>query len=279
MLLADLHSHSLHSDGMLSPGDLVRLASKVGLNTLALTDHDTTSGLAEAVRVGKESNIDVVPGVELSVRMERQEVHLLGYLFDPEEPRLCAFLQQSREDRLARAERMVKGLNGAGIPLTMEDVLAQSPGQAIGRPHVAGALLARSLVSSFEDAFNLYLTPGKPGFAPKRLLPIESAIDLLHGAGGMAVIAHPGGWISEADIARLAERGLDGIEAVHPSHDAEMTRYHEHLAKVYGLVATGGSDYHGHRERDRTSFGVYMAPATALPRLRQLSAGRSAQPS
>lgn len=243
------------SDGTLSPTELVELAAREGLAALAVTDHDHVGGLAEARRAGARLGVEVVAGIELSVAHEVREFHLLGYLFDEGDPALLAALSSLREARAGRAEQMVARLRGLGVDVSLEDVAREAgpEGGAVGRPHVARALVKRGYASSIQDAFDRYLADGRPAAVPKRKLSAREALGLVHGAGGVAVLAHPVTVVEgrrEALVRELAALGLDGIEVVHSKHGpAEVARFRA-LARELDLVETGGSDFHGENKPD-----------------------------
>lgn len=268
-LRADLHTHTCYSDGQLTPAALVEKAQQRGLKALAVTDHDTIGGLEEAMAAGEAFGVDIVTGVELSVTIDGEEIHLLGYLFNPNDRDLKAHLRSFLQARRIRAERIVERLNGLGVPLHFEAVLEQvGDAEAIGRPHVAAALEAAGFVDSRQAAFDEYLQDGGPAWVAKPQFPAAEALALLHAAGGIGVLAHPGHWTSTAQLRKLVRTGLDGIEVVHPAHDESLTRYYRRKARYYDLVATGGSDYHGHRARDEANFGAYHVPLECLEQMR-----------
>jgi predicted metal-dependent phosphoesterase TrpH len=270
---ADLHTHTHCSDGRLAPAELVRSARQHGLQALAITDHDTIDGLAEGMAAGRRWGVEVVPGVELSVTVGETEVHLLGYFFDPDDARLRAHLTAFREARFDRARWMVHQLNGLGFALDLDDVLAQARGGAVGRPHVAQAMAASGYVATYQEAFDQYLRDGAPAFVSKPLFPAEEALEMLHRAGGIGVLAHPGHWTSDAVVRALVAAGLDGFEVIHPAHDLMLTRYYRQLARDHGLSETGGSDYHGVRPSDEEHFGPYSIPYPQFERLRARARG------
>lgn len=269
---ADLHTHTLYSDGQLAPADLVRKARQHGLQALAVTDHDTIDGLGEAMAAGERWGVEVLPGVELSVTVGEIEVHLLGYLFDREHDALRQHLTAFREARVHRAQQMVEKLRALGLPLSFEAVLEQAKGGAIGRPHVALALVAAGYVESYQAAFEQYLRDHAAAYVPKPLFPAEDALSMLHDAGGIGVLAHPGHWTSDRVVMQLVRAGLDGIETVHPSHDAMLTRYYRQQVHDFALIETGGSDYHGLRPTDEENFGRYSIPFGQLERIRRRAA-------
>lgn len=187
---ADLHTHTTASDGTLSPAELVREAAAVGLQILAVTDHDTTDGIQQAQEEARRCGLELVPGVELSTDTAGAEVHILGYFVDWRDPEFTALLRRMREDRVERAREMVRRLNRLGLPLTFDDVARQADG-AVGRPHVARALVAAGYVSSFEEAFTRYLARGRPAYVERRRFTPEEAVEVVLRAGGVPVLAHP----------------------------------------------------------------------------------------
>lgn len=257
----DLHTHSTASDGSRAPRDVVAAARTAGLAVLALTDHDTLAGLTEAFAAGREFGVRVVAGVELSaVEGERgdQETHILG-LHLSDRPELERRLEDIRDMRIRRAERIVLRLNELGVPVTMDAVLREAAGGAVGRPHVARALIAGGWAGDSHEAFNRYLGNGRQAFVPKERLAAAEAMALIHDAGGLAVLAHPGAHATRERIEALQREGLDGIEVLHPSHSWEDARHLDSLAADLGLVRSGGSDWHGATDGTRT-LGMMRVP-------------------
>lgn len=255
----DLHAHSTASDGSCAPAAVVSAARAVGLAAIALTDHDTTAGLAEAVAAGAQLDIRVIAGVELSAVEGDLETHILGlHLSD------AAAMEQQliavREMRRSRAERIVARLNELGVPVTFQAVLQQAAGGAVGRPHVARAIIAGGWVGDFREAFDRYLGNGKPAYVSKERLTLEAAIELIHRAGGLAVLAHPGVQGTHERLVALKAVGLDGVEVLHPSHDWDDSRRLDMLAGELDLVRSGGSDWHGSTDGAR-ALGTMRVPA------------------
>lgn len=258
--MIDLHAHTTASDGSLTPAELVALARERGLRALGVTDHDTTGGLAEAMTAGVASGVEVVPGVELSVEYSHGQFHLLGYLIDLTASVLPDRLADLQHRRATRNERMIARMQEGGLPITMADVVAEAGGGLVGRPHMALALVRKGVVASTQEAFDRYLGAGCPFNIPKERLSPEEAIDLIHRAGGRAVLAHPytirlEGEAFAAEIARLRDLGLDGIEAYYSQHSPEQTAAFLDLARRLGLRVTGGSDFHG-RSKPHVHLGV-----------------------
>lgn len=254
---ADLHTHSSCSDGVLPPVDLIDRAAERGLRVLSITDHDTVEALGAAAPAAEDRGIVFVPGVELSSTIDGIEVHLLAYGIDPGDDALREHLQSMKQARQRRVRRIVDRLRHRGIALE-DDVLAEevASSPSVGRPHVAAALVRAGHVDTIEQAFNQYLARDRPAFVAKPDVSAEDTLALVHDAGGIGVLAHPGHWISGSVIRQLVEAGLDGIEVVHPAHDASLRRYYERLARGYDLVATGGSDYHGRSPDDDVHLGT-----------------------
>lgn len=253
--LVDLHAHTYVSDGTLSPTALVELAARKGLAALAVTDHDHLGGLVEARAAGERLGVEVVAGVELSITHPAGELHLLGYFVDPEEPRLAQTLQHLRAARGRRAEAMVERLRALGLDIAMDDVVAAAQGraEALGRPHVARALMAKGHVASIQEAFDRWLADGRPAHVPKRKLTAAEGIALVHGAGGVAVLAHAV-TLPEASrepiVRELAALGMDGIEVAHSKHAPEDRARLAAWADALGLLQSGGSDFHGDNKPD-----------------------------
>ncbi|MEV5188808.1 PHP domain-containing protein [Streptomyces werraensis] len=249
----DLHTHSTASDGTDTPAELVRKAAAAGLDVVALTDHDTTRGHAEAL-AALPRGLTLVTGAELSCRLDGVGMHLLAYLFDPEEPALLAERELVRDDRVPRAKGMVAKLNELGVPVTWEQVARIAGNGSVGRPHVASALVELGVVDSVSDAFTPeWLADGGRAYVPKHETDPFEAVRLVKNAGGVAVFAHPaaakrGRTVPDSAIAELARAGLDGIEVDHMDHDPDTRARLHGLAGELGLLVTGSSDYHGSRK-------------------------------
>jgi predicted metal-dependent phosphoesterase TrpH len=270
----DLHAHSTASDGSRTPRDLVAAARAAGLAAIALTDHDTMAGMREAVDAGKEVGLRVVPGVELSATDADREVHLLG-LHIERASALETTLAEFRDTRYARAEQMVAKLNALGVPVSFDAVLAQAAGGAIGRPHLARALIAEGWARDSRDAFDRYLGAGKPAYVPKQRLSVADAIALVHAGGGIAVLAHPGSDGRRDTVERFVAIGLDGLEVRHPGHSAEDIARLGALVDFFRLVPSGGSDWHGASEGPRV-LGAMRVPSEWLDRQDARAAARRA---
>ncbi len=256
---ADLHTHSTASDGAASPACLVEQARAAGLAAVALTDHDTVSGVAAARVAAARLDIEVIAGVELSAVEDDGEVHILGLHLMTAET-LEPMLEQLREARVRRAVTMLELLNALGVPVTMGDVMTQAGTAAVGRPHVARALIATGWAKDERDAFDRFLGGGRPAYVAKQRLPIVDAVRMIHDAGGVAVLAHPGRQGTLARLTALRNAGLDGVEVRHPSHSAEDEARLAAIAGALALLPSGGSDWHGAMDGPRV-LGAVSVPA------------------
>ena len=278
----DLHTHSAVSDGTDSPTELVAGAAAAGLTVVALTDHDTFDGLAEAVAAGERLGIEVVRGMELSCSRQGQSVHLLAYGADAADPALAEEMALVRGGRTGRLRPVLAKLAQLGVPVTEEQVLAfvgSSP--SVGRPHIADALVAAGHVADRKEAFDRFLADGGPAHVARYAIPVGRGIDLVHGAGGVAVVAHPWGRGREhllppqVQSAHLERPGLDGIEVDHQDHDADARAGLRRLAERLGVLATGSSDYHGTGKIDH-ELGGNTTDAETYARLRERMRQRAA---
>jgi len=242
---ADLHMHSYYSDGVESPQRLAAMAAEAGLKAASLTDHDSMNGWPEFQAACRNEGVEPIPGVELSVQFGEREAHILGYLVRPESAVLVRSLEEYQQERYERAREMTEKLNGLGVPLVFDAVLEVAGRGAIGRPHVAEALFQSGLVRTYDEAFRRYIRIGCPAYVPKRRATVRDAIELIHEADGVALLAHPSRFYSEEDVSLLVGFGLDGVEVTHPKHRPERERFFKEMAAKKGLLVSGGSDYHG----------------------------------
>jgi hypothetical protein len=260
----DLHAHSTASDGVASPTLFVETAARAGLTVVALTDHDTVDGVAEAVAAAEPLGVRVVPGVELSVMDGKDEVHLLG-LHLADVGAIADALGRFREGRAARAAAMVDTLNTLGVPLTLEAVLAEAAGGAVGRPHVARAMVAGGWVTDLREAFDKWLGAGRPAYVEKPRLEVADGVNVIHRAGGLAVWAHPGDEGRRSKFERMVAAGIDGAEVRHPGHNASDVSRIGALVEFFHLVPSGGSDWHGATAGPRM-LGAVQVPSEWLER-------------
>jgi len=266
---ADLHLHSTASDGALPPAEVVARAYAAGLRAVALTDHDTVAGVAEAQSAAEAHGMRCLTGVEISASVEGEEVHLLGYGFDPEHQALQNHFTRLQSERRDRARAIVQKLQGLGVEISYEAVANVAGEGAIGRPHVAGVLVAQGQVASFHEAFDRYLGNDAPAYVAKPPFPADEALTALHEAGGVGVLAHPGHWTASHTLRHLVNAGLDGLEVIHPSHDDTLRTYYQGFARGQNLLMTGGSDFHSDRSGGRSRLGRYTIPYAYVDRLLQ----------
>ena len=266
---ADLHVHSNASDGTDPPAEVMSRAARAGLDVVALTDHDTVAGHAQARRA-LPGSLTLVPGMELSCRLDDKSMHLLAYLFDPVDPDLTAQTARIRDDRVLRARAMVDRLIELGVPITWDDVAAIAGPAVVGRPHIARAMAASGAIAAPDQAFTRdWIADGGRAYVDRYALPAAEAIGLVRAAGGVAVLAHPRAdrdlLVTDEQIAGLAAAGLAGVEVFHPDQPAGEQASLLALTRDLGLIAAGGSDDHGHLTGHR--IGAHTAAPGAYERL------------
>ena len=256
----DLHIHSTMSDGTMSPSEIVDLAHKKGLSCIALTDHDTVAGYQEAKECGRVVGLDVISGIELSVAYDGYNLHLLGYLFDCENENLLASLVKLQGARDKRNSEILHRLELQGINIALEELQKVSGLGQTGRPHIAQILLKNRVVRSMDEAFGKYLGRNGSAYVSRFVYDIKSAVEIIHQAGGLAVIAHPYDLLKDdmevgEILMQFKELGVDGVEAYYPTHSRKFRKQLIALAERYGFLITGGSDYHGSIRRGTTLAG------------------------
>lgn len=251
MRVFDLHLHTTASDGTMSPAELVRYAKEKGLRVIAITDHDTIEGLREGIQEGHKEGVEVIPGVELSADAPTGTMHLLGYYIDPACSELADKLRVLQQARMERNLKMVEKLRGLGIPMELSEVKEAPEHGQIGRPHFAYTMVQKGYAQNIQDAFDRYLGKGRPAYVEKFRFSPEEAMHFIRKAGGITVLAHPFTLNQpqpedlDALIGELKGKGLDGIEVYYPEHSDGQRRLYRSLAQKYGLVISGGSDFHG----------------------------------
>lgn len=265
----DLHAHTTFSDGLFSPEELVAEAKRLNLAAVGITDHDAMDGVERAVAAGRRLGVEVVPGVELSCTTNGTDVHVLGYYIDYGASAVQEFLGLVRDHRRERAEKMVAKLNELGIAIRMARVEQLAGNAAIGRPHVASALVEIGAVSSTDEAFSRFIGYDGPAYFPKMQLTPSAAVDFIHRHSGVAVVAHPATYENEASLYSVIAAGADGIEVWHPDHTDKESDHLREIAQKNGLVMTGGSDCHGGRKQGRIYLGQVTVPYSYLRVLRQ----------
>lgn len=268
----DLHLHSHYSDGDRSPDELVRRARSLGLSAVAITDHDTLHGQREALSAGERYGLEVITGIEFSIKEQGKSLHILGYLIDHANEELRNRAEYLGRERLERARMIVCLLSDEGVAVPFEEVVAEAGGGRIGRPHIARILLRNGAVNNIQEAFDRYIGFGGPCHVPKTVLPLEEIIRLIRESGGVAVWAHPGQSIRRKSLLdRLLTSGVVGVEVWHPNHAAEMQGEILSAAREHGLICTGGSDFH-FEEAMHAAMGQVTAPYDSVVALKRAAA-------
>jgi predicted metal-dependent phosphoesterase TrpH len=258
----DLHLHTTASDGRCTPHELVDRSSRAGVTVMAVTDHDTVAAIPEVTLAAAACGIDVTAGIEITAVENSRDVHMLGYFIDPRDPTLEAFLARQRAQRIARVEALGLRLAQLGMPIDVGSLLIQAReqrGRSVGRPQVARAMIAAGYVPNTREAFDRWLAKDRPAFVPRNGPAPGQVIDIVHAAGGLVSLAHPGQTDVDSRISAYVEAGLDAIEVYHPDHDAEAVVRYRTIASQLKLLATGGSDFHGDSDHG------YEPGAVALP--------------
>ena len=267
----DLHVHSTTSDGILTPSEVVRLALERGLNVIALTDHDTLGGVAEAQQAATGTELKVIPGVEINSEGEWGALHFLGYYVDPENGPLREKLQAMLDARLSRARKMIRRLGELGMPLDWDEVRTLAGGKSIGRPHVARALVNRGYVETTQEAFESFIARDGPAYIPRPRLGPPEVIQAIVGAGGVPVLAHPAhsGPAAVERVPEFVSYGLRGVEVYYPDHSPQDVEKLLGLCREHDLIATGGSDFHGPGIEEGAPLGSVYVPPGCVERLRE----------
>ena len=267
----DLHSHTVHSDGQRTPDELMALAAAAGVGTLAVTDHDTVSGLVEAQAAADARGVRLVPGIELSCELHGREVHILGHFIDPRSPAMARLQAEMTAERRERMERMVARAAQAGLRgVTMEAVVAQSGGETLGRPHLGRVLIDNGHATSMRQAFDQFLKDGAALWVDRRRLEAREGIALVHESGGTASLAHPGANnVKKGELKVLANMGLDAVEANHPEHVPNQVEAYIRWAEANGMLTTAGSDYHGPKIQPDRKLGDRVLEAERFARLEE----------
>ena len=272
----DLHIHTTVSDGRFSPQQIVQKAAGLGLNTIAITDHDNTDGVDPAIKAARGfPQLRVIPGVEISTQAPGSEVHLLGYFIDCSNPKLSSALEELRSSRLGRAQAMISKLNELNVNIDWQQVKNIAGESTVGRPHIAQAMLEKGYIDSFSDAFDGYIEQGGPAYVERNKITPAQAVLLVLEAGGLPVLAHPF-TVNQPEklIADLKKKGLAGIEVYYNDYPGEKRNALARLAEKYGLISTGGSDYHGIDESAETMLGAAGVPQRAAEDLISLAKRR-----
>lgn len=265
-MIFDLHVHTYHSDGLLSPEKVVEMAIRKGVNGIAITDHDTVLGIEAAIKHSKKlGNLVVVPGIELGCIHNHEEVHILGYFIDYKSKEIIDITEDLRRNRVLRGIKMIERINDLGMELTLEEVQQLSREDYIGRPHIAEALVKRNYVTSIEEAFEKLLNRGKPAYIERKTLSINESIHLIHSLNGIAILAHPGLLNNQETIYDCIKKGIDGLEVIHSKHSKKDVDQLLKIAEEYKLIVTGGSDCHGRIVDGDYLLGKYYVNINHIP--------------
>lgn len=276
MAKADLHIHTTASDGHSTPQQIINNAEKHNLEIISITDHDTIRGYRKAVEAAEDTDITLLPGVEITSDFNGRECHLLAYCFDPDHSVITQLLAQHYRSRLERGKWIVNELRNKGLDIDINEVKAEANGSNIGRPHIASVLIDKGYVASFKEAFIRYLSDQSLGSIYNEYYSHHKVIDSVKEAGGAVVVAHPGNLYSDDELEELVEAGVDGIEFIHPSHDYERQKQIEEFAENHNLLKTGGSDFHGGDKEYQKFFGVVTINIKYVHRLIRLTDQRKA---
>jgi len=276
-MFADLHLHTHFSDGTYSPEEMVAQAQRHGLAALALTDHDTVEGCVRTALACEAAKIEFITGTELTAEHDGHEIHILGYFLDITNPRLLSETAKFQTVRQNRIREMVIKLNEVNVPLSAEVVFKLANCRSPGRPHVARALVQEGLCSNLDEAFERFLRKNRPAWVPKFKMSAAEAIELIHQAGGLAVMAHPGLNRTDEVIPALVEAELDGIECFHTKHSTATSEHYLELADKFDLLVTGGSDCHGF-SKGKPLIGTVKLPYRHVEKLKTAVAARKATP-
>lgn len=266
-MAVDLHVHTTASDGILSPYQVVKLASELGLKILAITDHDTIDGIEESLKASISYGIKIIPGIELSCELEEEEVHILGYFINYKDLNLLEFLKNMQQDRHERVEKILSKLSKSGFNISTESVFELSDNSSsVGRPHIAQALVNSGYAANIQQAFEKLIGKNCPGYVPRSKLLTSEAIEIIKKACGVPVLAHPGFMPGIDKVNKLIEQGIRGLEVYYPDHDQESINNMLDIAEKYNLIVTGGSDFHGDN-RGGSTLGECLVTENVVQRL------------
>lgn len=268
---ADLHIHTICSDGRLSPLEVVDIAKNSNLAAFSITDHDTIDGYNEAKEYAKELEIELIPGVEITASMATKEVHILAYYFKPESVILNRLLLSQRLGRRQRIKRIIKKLIDLGLEIDFDEVRAEADGANMGRPHIAKVLINKGYVTHYLEAFSSYLSNERLGRIEHTYPNYDEVISSIKEAGGASIVAHPGKLYSKIEMDKFIEAGIDGIECVHPSHSFALQKKYTDITKAHSLLYTGGSDYHGDVHTAHTHLGVVTVAMKYVSKMKRMT--------
>lgn len=269
MKKADLHIHTTFSDGILTPREVVTWAHTKGVSDIAVTDHDTTEGVSEALKYGLDYGVNVISGIELSCTEQGEEIHILGYFIDYESPKIKSFTEILKHAREDRNIQILKRLNKLSIDISIEEVKQISSEGSMGRPHIAKALINKGIVDTVDGAFKIYLGYGKPAYVDRFKVTVKEGIELIHAIGGVAILAHPGLIHNQKVIKHILKQDIDGIEAIHCNHTEEQINHFTKLTEELGLIKTAGSDCHGYLEDGSPKLGNFTTDSIVVKLLKE----------
>lgn len=271
--IADLHIHTHFSDSTSSPQDVVNQAHQLGIQCIAITDHDIIDGITPTMMAAEPHDIEIIPGMELSTQANNKDIHILGYLIDYKNPALVSRLKKIQLSRLERMKLMIAKLRELGVgTIDFEEVCALTQSDAVGRPHLATVMVKQGMVPDIKAAFDRYLADDRPAYVPKTKLTPREGIDLILEYGGVPVLAHPMFTMVDELIPGFVEAGLKGIEVHYPNCTPGTTEFYSNLARKYKLIATGGSDAHGEAKKN-TYLGKMTVPYERVEQLKELARG------
>ncbi|MBX7150230.1 PHP domain-containing protein [bacterium] len=263
----DLHMHSVHSDGQLPIRSIIDFAAGAGLRAIAITDHDTVEGVDEAMQLGREKGLEIISGVELSATIENRDIHILGYLFNHSDKHFLDRISHFKDERYKRAEKMVRKLNNAGVHLQMDSVMEFAGQAAVGRPHIADAMVKHGFAESIEVAFRDYIGYGGIAYEDKFNITPEEAIRIITDAGGLSFLAHPSLNLKQKYLYQVIRSGIHGIETIHPNHSESSSSYYKRIAMQHALLESGGSDCHG--RNGEINIGKYRVPYRVIEAMKE----------
>ncbi len=266
--IADLHMHTIYSDGKHSPEELLHLIKGAGIKAFSITDHDTVDGIKPMLEL-LDGSIEFIPGIEISCHYNKREIHLLGYGIDIESDYLLEHLDGFKKSREERAKKILTKLHDLDVDIELEQIQGRTPNNTIARPHIAAELVTQGYVNDLREAFSRYLYDNGPAYEAKVEFPIEEAIKLVKRSGGISSIAHPGKMVSESDVRDFFSMGMDGLEVIHPNHSLYLQKKYHNIAKMFNAIETGGSDFHGLKDYELGNLGKFGIPYLVFQKIKK----------
>ncbi|OGU57256.1 MAG: hypothetical protein A2X64_10885 [Ignavibacteria bacterium GWF2_33_9] len=267
---ADLHNHTFHSDGLFSPNALMIKAKKKGIEHIAITDHDTISNIPQEAELAKGFGLDFIYGCEVSAFQGGKDYHIVALDFQLDTPKFVEHFDNYFTERMQRAETMVKKFSSLGINISIESIIEQAGNAPIGRPHVARAVVKAGYAKDSREVFHKFLYDHGPAYQPKSNLSVKKVIELIHSAGGVAILAHPANFFNMDEIHRVVKDGIDGIEVNHPLHNQDLRQFYGDFAQKNNLLISGGSDFHGSND-DENNIGTSFVTEKEVAKIREAS--------